>query len=226
MPLNVTVNNTGNQPTGSLTVALSGPNAADFDAGAPDIGNLGIDGSAMFTVRPLDGLSAGTYTATVTVSGANITSRSFNLSFTVNPASGGATYTITTGQNQQLLDALDPIVGAQSGDTINITGNVTLTDSRTLAAGVIMTVQGGATLTLENFMFLAIYGDMTVHGIINGLNDTSYINLRPGGSLSASPSNSIYSLQGGFSGGPPDYWIFDGYDGYWWAANTLEWVYD
>jgi len=85
-PLTVNVTNTGNQPTGSLNMALSGANAGDFTLSKTSITDIAVSGSDSFAVEPKTGLAAGTYTATVTVSGSNITSQSFNVSFTVNSA--------------------------------------------------------------------------------------------------------------------------------------------
>ena len=44
----------------------------------------GVNDYEHFRVRVVDGLAAGTYTATVTVSGVNLTPQSFNVSFTAN----------------------------------------------------------------------------------------------------------------------------------------------
>lgn len=91
-PKTVTVTNTGNAETGGLKVALSGTHAADFALSTETISNIAVkrtednqDGTATFTVAPREGLSTGNHTATVTVSGENIVSQSFNVSFTVNP---------------------------------------------------------------------------------------------------------------------------------------------
>ena len=83
--LAVTVTNTGNQPTGALTVALSGANAGSFTLSSTNIASIAVGGTGSFTVRPNAGLAAGTYNATVTVSGGSVTSQTFNVSFTVNP---------------------------------------------------------------------------------------------------------------------------------------------
>ena len=81
---NVTVSNTGNQPTGVLTVALSGANAESFTLNRTSIPSITVGGSDSFTIVPNTGLAVGTHTATVTVSGgANITPQSFTVSFTV-----------------------------------------------------------------------------------------------------------------------------------------------
>ncbi|MCL2842214.1 MAG: choice-of-anchor D domain-containing protein [Oscillospiraceae bacterium] len=86
-PHTVTVTNTGNQATGSLTVALSGPNADAFTLSNPTLSSIAAGETDTFTVVPNTRLTAGTHTATVTVSGgANITPRTFHVRFTVNPA--------------------------------------------------------------------------------------------------------------------------------------------
>jgi hypothetical protein len=68
--LSVTITNTGNQPTGSLTVALTGANSGAFTVTPPNPSSIAEKGgTAAFTVRPNSGLAAGSYAATVTVSG-------------------------------------------------------------------------------------------------------------------------------------------------------------
>jgi len=87
----VTVNNTGNQATGALTVALSGDNPTSFTLSTTSISSIAVSGNNIFTVQPNTGLAAGTYTATVTVSGGNGITASFNVSFTVNKANPSVT---------------------------------------------------------------------------------------------------------------------------------------
>jgi len=82
-PLTVTVTNTGNQATGALTVALSGTNDSSFTLSTTSIGSIAAGGTDTFTVSPETGLSLGTYTATVTVSGGNGITANFSVSFTV-----------------------------------------------------------------------------------------------------------------------------------------------
>ena len=86
----VTVRNTGTAATSALTVALSGRNANSFELNKTSIADISVSGSDTFTVVPKTGLSAGTYTATVTVSGDNSISASFNVRFTVKSAGGGS----------------------------------------------------------------------------------------------------------------------------------------
>ncbi|WP_170841489.1 choice-of-anchor D domain-containing protein [[Clostridium] fimetarium] len=79
----VNLSNTGTRATGELTVSLSGTNADSFTLSKTTIASLEANGSNSFSVVPKTGLAVGTYTATVTVSGDNITPKSFNISFTV-----------------------------------------------------------------------------------------------------------------------------------------------
>jgi hypothetical protein len=79
----VTVSNTGNQPTGNLTVALSGANAGSFTLSKTTINSIAVDGDDSFTVVPNTGLDVGSYTATVTVSGDNDIMESFEVDFEV-----------------------------------------------------------------------------------------------------------------------------------------------
>ncbi len=83
-PLTVTVSNTDNQKTGGLNVALSGRDADSFNLSADTIDSIAAGEDGTFTVAPGDGLTSGTYKATVTVSGSNVTGKSFTISFTVN----------------------------------------------------------------------------------------------------------------------------------------------
>ncbi|MDR3302480.1 MAG: hypothetical protein LBT01_08160, partial [Spirochaetaceae bacterium] len=83
--LSVTVGNTGNQPTGGLSAALSGTNAGCFTVTGAAIAGIGAGGTSAnaFSVQPKDSLDVGSYTALVTVSGDNSISMSFNVSFAV-----------------------------------------------------------------------------------------------------------------------------------------------
>lgn len=83
----VTIKNTGNKATGTLTAALSGANASSFTLSKRAIGSIAVGGSDSFTVVPKTGLSAGTYTAIVTVKGVDMTPPKFTVSFTVGSSS-------------------------------------------------------------------------------------------------------------------------------------------
>jgi len=84
-PHAVTVVNTGEQPTGKLDIKLSGETPTAFKLEPETIADIEPGESIDFTVTPVTDLPAGTYIATVTVSCANVTSKSFDVSLTVNP---------------------------------------------------------------------------------------------------------------------------------------------
>jgi uncharacterized repeat protein (TIGR02543 family) len=87
----VTVANTGDKPTGTLTIRKSGTNADRFTVSKTSLPGIAVSGNDSFTVVPAADIPVGTYTATITVSGTNITSKTFDISFTVNPV----IYTVT-----------------------------------------------------------------------------------------------------------------------------------
>ena len=77
----VTIN--GTAATGALTIALDGTHASSFKLSKDNISDIAAGGNATFTVQPKTGLPAGTYTATVKVSGTGLTEKSFDVQFTV-----------------------------------------------------------------------------------------------------------------------------------------------
>ena len=95
--LTVYVTNTGNAATGALTVSLFGDNSDAFVVKPDTIESIAPNGNAdgngngnnSFTVTPKTGLTAGTYTATVKVSGTDIVTQSFDVEFTVKAAAPG-----------------------------------------------------------------------------------------------------------------------------------------
>ncbi|MCL2296774.1 MAG: Ig domain-containing protein, partial [Proteobacteria bacterium] len=89
-PLTVVVTNTGNQATGLLNIMRGGAMPTAFILSAPTINNIVVGGSASFTVTPVPGLVVGVYTATFTISNANVPAVSFNVRFEVTAAGGGA----------------------------------------------------------------------------------------------------------------------------------------
>jgi len=84
-PLEVTVTNTGNQPTGTLTIELSGANDTSFELSKTSITDIAVAEikTDAFTVAPTNGLDFGHYTAKVTVTGNNDISVSFEIIFSV-----------------------------------------------------------------------------------------------------------------------------------------------
>lgn len=113
-PQTVTVTNAGNRATGELTVALSGDNADSFTLSSESISDIPSPGSDSFTIAPVTGLDAGTYTATVTVSGENDILASFSVSFTVL-----APVTLTSMSIQT-----EPRTNYFEGETLDLSGLV------------------------------------------------------------------------------------------------------
>ena len=113
-PLTVTVTKTGTVATGSLNITLSGNNAACFTVTPGTIGNIGEDSNvASFQVKPNAGLPAGTYTATVTVSGTKVVSRSIDVSFTVTASPSTPVVIIVPDDT---ADTTDPAKNPETGD--------------------------------------------------------------------------------------------------------------
>ena len=79
----VTITNNGTAATGELAITLAGTHATSFELNKTSIADILAGGNATFTVQPKTGLSAGTYKATVKVSGTGVTEQSFNVQFTV-----------------------------------------------------------------------------------------------------------------------------------------------
>lgn len=98
------IHNNGLVETGDLTVTLEGENPEAFELSKTSIPSLLVDERTSFNVAPVTGLTQGTYTATVTVSGSQIESKGFDVSFTVNPPGATYTATIRTYLNDTLTD--------------------------------------------------------------------------------------------------------------------------
>jgi len=152
----VTITNTGNTATGALTIALSGTNASSFTLSKTNITDIVSGGNDTFTIVPKTGLAAGTYTATVTVDGANVTAQSFNVSFTVNssgstPPSGGSTGGGTTANTT--TDIGGSTVKTPSGQkpVANSDGSVTLPGGGTVEtdSGVMVDAPAGTTVDAD-----------------------------------------------------------------------------
>lgn len=113
-PLEITVKKTGNVDTGDLNITLSGNNANCFTVTPDAIGNIGADSNnAPFQVVPKTDLPAGTYTATVTVSGNNVDRQSIDVSFTVTASPSTPVVIIVPDDT---ADTTDPAKNPETGD--------------------------------------------------------------------------------------------------------------
>jgi len=117
-PLSVSIENIGNQPTGSLNIALSGTHASSFALSRTTVPSIDVAGTTNFTVVPNTGLSVGTYTATVTVTGGNGISENFNVSFTVNRAVGATVGTPTLASKTHNQIVVNPVAPPGNGQAV------------------------------------------------------------------------------------------------------------
>jgi hypothetical protein len=156
--LSVNVTNTGNQATGALTAALSGTNSGSFALSTTSIATIaaGATSTGAFTVRPNTGLSQGTYTATVTVSGSNGITANFNVSFTVNGAA--ATYGITLSETETytFTSAATGYTPSARSVTVTNTGNQA---TGALTAALSGTNSGNFSLTGASIASIAVGGN-------------------------------------------------------------------
>ncbi|MDR2579936.1 MAG: VCBS domain-containing protein [Fibromonadaceae bacterium] len=87
--LNFIVENTGERPTGELTIKLSGNDSTSFAISSNKVATIAAGGSAVFQIAPILGLNAKAYTTTIIVSGSDIEeSKELTVSFAVEKASG------------------------------------------------------------------------------------------------------------------------------------------
>jgi uncharacterized membrane protein len=156
--LSVTVTNSGNQATGALTTALSGTNSTSFALSKTTINSIAVSGNDTFTVTPKTGLAAGTYTATVTVSGGNNITASFSVSFTVTAA---PTYGITLSQSgTHTFTVAAPGYGAQTALSVTVTNSGNQATSA-LTAALSGTNLGSFTLSTTTINSIAASGNDT-----------------------------------------------------------------
>ena len=160
--LTVIVTNTGNFYTDLLDMAFTGDTNA-FALSTMSIAGIAKGETATFTVAPAVGLAAGSYTATVTVMIWNGVRASFDVSFTVNPAtaptyslivSAGTGGSVSGTASGSYPEATDVIVSAipNSGNTFTgwtVTG-VSITGG-SAANPAVFSMPGNAVTLTANF---------------------------------------------------------------------------
>lgn len=117
----VTVTRTGTGDLASLVTALGGTNASSFAITQPTATTLNSGTpSTTFTVKANDGLAAGTYTATVTVSAAGMTPVTFTVTQVVTSRNSGGTGgspTSPVAPTHSVIDQNGIIVDSNTIDT-------------------------------------------------------------------------------------------------------------
>jgi hypothetical protein len=149
----LTVTRTGTGALASLATALSGANAANFTITQPLVTTLNSGTpNTTFTVKANDGLPAGTYTATVTITATNMSAVSFTVTQVVNTASsGGGSHGGGGGT---------PATSVINTDTGSVTGNQLKNAADAAKDGGTVTVKSGKTseVTLPNSGFDSLSG--------------------------------------------------------------------
>ena len=154
----ITVNNTGNQMTGTLTAGLSGTDAGSFTLDRTPMESIAVSGSTFFTVVPVNGLPAGEYTATVTVSGGNGIYGSFDVFFTV---------TVTDVVKPTVVSVTPSGTGAaSSGDLVITFSEPMYIIPGTVKLNTMILSSGSGTWSLDNTVYTIPY---------NGLSEGYYI---------------------------------------------------
>ncbi|NPV91921.1 MAG: choice-of-anchor D domain-containing protein [Firmicutes bacterium] len=119
----VTVTRTGTGDLLNLATELTAGDASDFEISQPAVTTLN-DGtpSTTFTVKAKDGLAAGTYSATITVSADDMSDETFTVTQVVNESGGALTYTIANIADQTLDEVTEGYAaGSQETKTVTIT---------------------------------------------------------------------------------------------------------
>lgn len=224
-PLTVTVTNSGNRPTGELTVALSGMNSSNFTLDKTAISSIAAGETDTFTVTPNTGLAAGDYTATVTVSGDHNISAGFDVSFAVTQPTalvenivglptGMDTHSVLTLTGKVLPEGIEtPItwsivsqdtgVGASlTGDQLTTAGNGKVTLSATVANGKLNADGTGLEDFVKEFTVTAAGGKRIMYVEQDGNNKFLTVTSNLSGAPQASP---ILTLAGDFTGSGDSY---------------------
>jgi uncharacterized repeat protein (TIGR02543 family) len=159
--MTASVANTGNQGTGPLDIGLSGANPSAFSLSANTV-SIPAGGDAVpFTVVPKPGLSAGTYTAAVTIApalgspsyNAGVAAKSFNVRFTV--SAYGINLDLTAWTFPTAMTGYTPTpktvrvsnTGSQATGTLNISLSGTNPQAFSLSKAQIAGIAAGAEAT-------------------------------------------------------------------------------
>ena len=133
----LTIDNKGAADTGPLTITVEGANPDAFTVSPSSIKNIAAGKSAMSTVRPAKGLTAGTYTATLKISGDNVNTLRCNVEFTVTNPNASATVSGTITSYGSASEAVTVTLIPASGTplTTTVTGNNAAYSFPTVPAG-------------------------------------------------------------------------------------------
>jgi hypothetical protein len=145
--LSVTVANSGNQPTGVLAIGLTGTGSGSFTLDKQTITSIAAGSSGSFTVVPKTDLSAGTHTATITVSGDKIEARSFDVSFVVRQTFASIITRMNEDKNlasasYTMSDGAEALTDALTLTTANSPASVTIDGGGSVITGSVNSITG------------------------------------------------------------------------------------
>jgi hypothetical protein len=181
----VIISNSGNQPTGNLTLIVSN---TDFILNKQSIDNIDVEDDAPFTVVPALGLSAGPHTATISVTGDNGISETFGVSFYVI----AATYGVTLSRNGTSIgaDYTHPFGTVTLPNyTQPASLSVTVTNSGNQQTGALTVALGGT----NNTSFTV--APTTITGI--AVNGADSFTITPAPNLAAGTHTATVTVSGG-----------------------------
>ncbi len=118
----ITVKNVGNKETGALGMVLEGDNKDKFVLSASTLSSIAVGGSSTFTVQPVTGLAAGTYTATIKVGSPKGGSISIE-------EKANVTFTVSAAEQRPSESPVPPVVtpSVSSGSTTTIVAATVVT---------------------------------------------------------------------------------------------------
>ncbi|MDR2490318.1 MAG: hypothetical protein LBD20_02835, partial [Spirochaetaceae bacterium] len=141
----ITITNTGTLDTGVLSIAITGANADVFTRSPATAGSIAPGQTGTFSISTTAGQSSGTYTAAVTVTGAEEFHQDFDITLSVEPRTydefGGksADRTFTILSQEDWTAALASISAGTGDDEVNywidIAGNVSAAGSTNATFG-------------------------------------------------------------------------------------------
>jgi len=182
-----TITNTGTGDLTNLSAVLSGTN---FEISTALSGDGVASGStATISVRPKTGLSEGTYTDTLTITGDNSISLTVNLSFTVS-TENPSTYTITAsaGSGGSISPSGSVSVSSGGSQTFTITAN----SNYSISSVLVDSVSQGA---ISTYTFTDVSADHTISATF------TYTGGSSGGSSSGSTKSSYSATMSGDGSG-------------------------
>ncbi|MCD7862458.1 MAG: hypothetical protein LUG61_02830 [Lachnospiraceae bacterium] len=160
----ITITSIGNSDATISSVALSGANADSFTLKKTDGTTIAANttDSTTYTIQPKDGLSTGTYIATITVTYNNNETATAEVSFTVNKADQSVSYSESTMTKHINDAAITNTLTQTIGDgTISYTSSDTTVATVNATTGEVTIVGAGSTTITATAASTGNYNEAT-----------------------------------------------------------------